>query len=224
MLTVGMLIQALNLAFGRNAAMPKVWHDVAMWASPTAAIILMVWGVTIGPITEEVFFRGFLYNAIARRFALVTAVCAQALLFAILHPYEVVPFIGVFVLGVILAVIYQWRKTLLTPIFVHAMYNCVGLALVVAAALHNADAPMLGVFGSTSADGAIVSTVQPGSAAEKAGIRPGDVIVSYNGRRVTDFDRLVQLVRRGRIGETVRIQILRNGTLIEMKVTPRRRN
>ncbi len=42
LLTVGMLIQLLNLAFGRSAAMPKVWHDVAMWADPTAAIILMV--------------------------------------------------------------------------------------------------------------------------------------------------------------------------------------
>ncbi len=119
---------------------------------------------------------------------------AQALLFAILHPYEVVPFIGVFFLGVILAVIYEWRKTLLTPIFVHAMYNCVGLTFVVAATLHNADAPMLGVFGSTSADGALVTTVQPGSAAEKAGIRPGDIIVSYNGRHVTDFDSLVEAV------------------------------
>ena len=51
------------------------------------SVFFLAYGVTIGPITEEIFFRGFLYNAVVRRFAPVIAMCLQAFLFAMTHPY-----------------------------------------------------------------------------------------------------------------------------------------
>jgi serine protease Do/serine protease DegQ len=39
-------------------------------------------------------------------------------------------------------------------------------------------------FGLSSTDGALVAQVNPGTAAENAGIQPGDVIVSVNGKRI----------------------------------------
>ena len=41
----------------------------------------------------------------------------------------------------------------------------------------------------------MVDNVLPGSPAEKADIRQGDVIVKYNGRDVTDGIQLIRLVR-----------------------------
>jgi len=49
-------------------------------------------------------------------------------------------------------------------------------------------------FGLKEAKGAVVSQVEPGSAAEKAGIQPGDVILKFDGREVTDSSTLPRLV------------------------------
>jgi serine protease Do len=58
--------------------------------------------------------------------------------------------------------------------------------------------------------GALVSTVSEGSAAAKAGVEPGDVIVAYNGKPVKNSNELVQMVTATRPGTTVPVRILRN--------------
>jgi serine protease Do len=59
--------------------------------------------------------------------------------------------------------------------------------------------------------GAWVSTVEEGAAADKAGIEPGDVILSYNGRPVRDSNELVALVTATKPGSSVPVRILRSG-------------
>src|SRR5262245_52422699 len=49
-------------------------------------------------------------------------------------------------------------------------------------------------FGLKERKGAVISSVSPGSAAAKAGLEPGDVITSYNGKPVTGRDDLVRMV------------------------------
>ncbi len=56
-----------------------------------------------------------------------------------------------------------------------------------------------------------VAVVPSGSAAERAGILPGDAIVSYHGRRVFDSVELDVLAAQGRPGEMVVIEVLRHG-------------
>ncbi len=66
-----------------------------------------------------------------------------------------------------------------------------------------------------------VDEVQPGSAAEVAGIRPGDVIVEIDGRRIKTFGDLQSIVSLS--AETpLRITLDRNGEQIQLTVTPRR--
>jgi membrane protease YdiL (CAAX protease family) len=229
-LTLGMLVVTALLSYclstisGQDSVTPKVWRDAATYADLRTGLILLALGVTFAPIVEEIFCRGFLYSALVRRSTPIVAACLQALLFAVLHRYEAMPFVVVFFMGLVLAAIYQWRKTLLAPIFVHAMFNFVGLAAMTCVILTNADAPSLGIQGSTSTNGIHVDRIQAGSAAEKAGVRPGDVIVSYNRFPVTDFEHFVQTVRRGRVGDTVHIKVFRNGKAIELEATLRRRS
>src|SRR3954469_17605660 len=65
-------------------------------------------------------------------------------------------------------------------------------------------------FGLTKRMGAIVAEVTPGGAAVKAGMEPGDVIVQYNGRPVTNNDELVKMVVATKPGTNVQVKVLWN--------------
>ncbi len=67
----------------------------------------------------------------------------------------------------------------------------------------------------------VVGAVTPDSAAAEAGIEPGDRIVSVDGREITQFDQLYDLVLLSG-GDEMRIQIERAGQAVELAVTPRR--
>ncbi len=74
-------------------------------------------------------------------------------------------------------------------------------------------------FGLKSRDGAVVSTVIPGGAAEKAGVKPGDVITEYNGKAIANTTELQKLVSATRPGTTVPIKIVRNGKEQTLRAT-----
>jgi serine protease Do len=59
--------------------------------------------------------------------------------------------------------------------------------------------------------GVIVSTVSKGGPAEKAGLQPGDVIESIDGRKIKDGDDLVNDIAARRPGSTVKLGYLRDG-------------
>jgi len=59
--------------------------------------------------------------------------------------------------------------------------------------------------------GAVVEEVMPDSPAEKAGLQPDDVIVSYQGDTVEGVAELVRLVRETPPGRTVAIEVVRKG-------------
>ncbi|MET0249394.1 MAG: Do family serine endopeptidase [Sphingobium sp.] len=59
--------------------------------------------------------------------------------------------------------------------------------------------------------GEFVQGVEPGKGADKAGIRPGDVIVSVSGREVTMDENLSSIVANQPIGSRVPIILIRNG-------------
>jgi serine protease Do len=67
--------------------------------------------------------------------------------------------------------------------------------------------------------GAVVSSVSPGGAAAKAGMEPGDVIVSYNGKPVTGRDELVRMVVSTKPNTTVPVRVIRDGKERTVNVT-----
>jgi len=66
--------------------------------------------------------------------------------------------------------------------------------------------------------GALVSQVNQGTAAEKAGIEQGDVIMEFDGKEISSSKDLPRLVASTPIGKTVTIKLLRDGKLIERQV------
>ncbi|NKF21619.1 DegQ family serine endoprotease [Solimonas marina] len=61
--------------------------------------------------------------------------------------------------------------------------------------------------------GALVGRVMPKSPAEKAGIKPGDLIIEANGKQIIDFGQLRSLVGLLRVGDKVDMKLYRDGKL-----------
>ena len=59
--------------------------------------------------------------------------------------------------------------------------------------------------------GALITQVEPGSSAEKAGLEAGDVIIAVDGREVRDADELSLRIGLMRVGTPVRIGYIRDG-------------
>ncbi len=66
-------------------------------------------------------------------------------------------------------------------------------------------------FGMSKPTGALVSSVENGSPAAKAGMEPGDVILSVNGKEVAGSSELPPLIADIRPGDTAKLQIWRKG-------------
>jgi serine protease Do len=73
-------------------------------------------------------------------------------------------------------------------------------------------------FGADSASGALVGDVVKGGPAEKAGIRRGDIIIEYDGKKVKDVGNLRNMVAESAVGTTVPVTILRGGKEYGLKV------
>jgi serine protease Do/serine protease DegQ len=74
-------------------------------------------------------------------------------------------------------------------------------------------------FGLDKGRGAVVAEVLEDSAASKAGLEPGDVIVEIDGDDIRNFDALRNAIGLHREGDTVKVAYLRDGKKRSTKVT-----
>ncbi|HYN16347.1 MAG TPA: trypsin-like peptidase domain-containing protein [Terriglobales bacterium] len=68
--------------------------------------------------------------------------------------------------------------------------------------------------------GILVLSVEPASPAAEAGVRERDIIVSFDGQRVSGIDDLQRLLTDVRIGALTRLVVLRGAEKLEIAVTP----
>jgi hypothetical protein len=73
--------------------------------------------------------------------------------------------------------------------------------------------------GLPKAEGALVASLTPGGAAEKAGIKPGDVIETYNEHPVVTMHDLPLVVADTPIGQTVNVTLWRGGQQLTLAPT-----
>jgi serine protease Do len=76
-------------------------------------------------------------------------------------------------------------------------------------------AEQLGVPG---ARGVLIQVMRRDSSAYAAGLRPGDVIVTFNGTQIEDGGQLSRLIQDARIGSTAAVAVIREGERIELKI------
>ncbi|ENO89182.1 DegQ family serine endoprotease [Thauera linaloolentis] len=78
-------------------------------------------------------------------------------------------------------------------------------------AIQGVDKDLAQSFGLSDARGALVASVEPGSAAEKAGVQVGDVVLSVDGKRIGEMSDLPREVGEKRPGTRMRLEVWRDG-------------
>lgn len=67
--------------------------------------------------------------------------------------------------------------------------------------------------------GIYVKTIEDFSAAEKAGLKIGDVIIEVEGKSITTMDELNEIKNQKQIGDTIKLKVYRNGSKKDITVT-----
>ena len=82
----------------------------------------------IGPVAEELFFRGIVYTALRQRMPRLVAMLVSGALFSLIHT-SLVGFLPIMVLGCLLAYLYERTGSLASPLAVHMLHNTLLMAL-----------------------------------------------------------------------------------------------
>ncbi len=97
-------------------------------ADPGHILLFFIVGGLIGPIAEEIFFRGILYGFF-RRWGALAAILLSSLAFVLVHPvFPAIP-ITQAVGGLLFAVAYEVEKNLMAPVTIHCLGNMAIFAL-----------------------------------------------------------------------------------------------
>jgi serine protease Do len=73
-------------------------------------------------------------------------------------------------------------------------------------------------FGYKSSDGVLMGEILPDSPAEKAGIRKGDIVVTFGGTKIKDMQQLRNAVAAAQPGAKVPVEVFRDGQMATIKV------
>jgi len=78
-------------------------------------------------------------------------------------------------------------------------------------------------FSAADVKGMKIADAKAGGPAHKAGLRGGDVIIEVGGLEVSNLEEYAQSLRALKIGEKVKVVVLRSGEKLEYEVTPESR-
>jgi serine protease Do len=73
-------------------------------------------------------------------------------------------------------------------------------------------------LGAPNTNGALISRMTRDSEAYQAGLRPGDIVVGFNGQQVNDPSQLNRMVLDAKIGSTATVTVLREGRKLDVKL------
>ena len=110
---------------------PKPQPVFTLYFSEERAAVLrwlVVLVTVIGPIAEEVFFRGVVYRWLRTRWGVGKALAGSALFFSVLHG-DPVAFVPIFGLGILFGWVYERTGSLAAAVSIHILHNAGMLTL-----------------------------------------------------------------------------------------------
>ena len=119
-------------ALGRFLPMPKTTPFDQFFERPMDAYLTAAFAVTLGPLMEELFFRGFLYPVIARRLGAFWGIILTALPFGVMHYSQYRSWGAVLIIvlvGIVLTTIRAVTKSVASSFLAHVGYNAALMTL-----------------------------------------------------------------------------------------------
>ena len=119
---------ALLVDFASSLApMPKSLPIYKLLGNTASAYALALYGILLAPLVEELFFRGFLYPVLARRFSLAAAVLLTSFGFSLIHISQLagawLPLFILFCVGILLTLARAYTGSVAAPFVIHTFYN-----------------------------------------------------------------------------------------------------
>jgi membrane protease YdiL (CAAX protease family) len=121
---------ALSLALQGLAhwlPMPKELPMDRFFQTQRQAWVLAIFGVTMAPLMEELFFRGFLYPVLARRVGVIFSVLLTAAAFSMVHAPQLAkawgPVLIIFLVGLALTIVRVASRSVAAGLLMHVAYN-----------------------------------------------------------------------------------------------------
>jgi membrane protease YdiL (CAAX protease family) len=126
-LGVGLAMQFVFVFLERFLPFPKQTPFDDLLQRHTAIVLISIFAVTFGPFMEELFFRGFLYPVLARRFGMIAGIFVTALGFGLMHAsqygYSWASVLLICLVGVVLGVVRATKDSVGAGFLVHMAYN-----------------------------------------------------------------------------------------------------
>jgi uncharacterized protein len=127
---LGYIVFALFYALLVQPEQEDITRDLGFDEGGLGAVAAGILIVAVAPLSEEIFFRGFMFGGLRRRFPVWLAAAVAGLIFGLLHytgpdSIGVVPQLAVF--GILLALLYERTGSLWPPIMLHVVNNSLAL-------------------------------------------------------------------------------------------------
>lgn len=135
---IGLLLGLILQLLGQD--LPVVQQDLRQMARDPATVPILVGSAVIAaPVFEELFFRGMVFPALAKRLGVWPGIVGSALVFGLVHVNQAEDALGAALLlvrlvplGILFAWLYRWRGTIVVPIIVHSIFNGASVLLFLA--------------------------------------------------------------------------------------------
>ena len=123
-------VDFISKLFGFSPGNQEIIMKLLEEDSFSVLVFMVIFGTLVAPVIEELLFRGFLHPAIRPVFGKTKTIIFSASLFALVH-LNIHVFLQIFILGLLLAYLYEKTRSLIAPITVHILHNSITIAFLI---------------------------------------------------------------------------------------------
>ena len=128
---------ALSFAIGllsRLLPFPRTLPIDQYFQDRTSAWLMTIFGVSMAPLVEELFYRGFLYPVVARRLGVAAGTAITAAAFALMHSAQLAyswgPLLVLFLVGLVFTIARIVTRSVVPGFLMHVGYNATLFSLL----------------------------------------------------------------------------------------------
>jgi membrane protease YdiL (CAAX protease family) len=118
----GKFVELIENLWGARLPRQPIVELLENIRTPERLGLVIFMGVVFAPVAEELLFRVFLYGALRKQYGPRPAMMGSAFIFSVVH-FNNFALLPIFILGLILAYIYEKRQSILAPVALHMAHN-----------------------------------------------------------------------------------------------------